>query len=120
MPCDSDYMRANDYEVRLSQVACLLDELNGKVGIDKSDWNGYHPKVYNRRVDGDALVSELCGRLQPLDVSKLSLEMQVWWRDHQQADKARLEAEALQRKTEAEKTAALEKLTPYERSLLGL
>ena len=59
MPCDSSYMRANDYEVRLSQVACLLDELNGKVGIDKSDWGGYHPKVYNRRADGDALVSEL-------------------------------------------------------------
>lgn len=120
MPCNSDYMRANDYEVRLSQAACLLDELNGRGGIDKSHWSGYHPMIYNQKVDGDALVSELCGRLQGLDVSKFSLEMQVWWRDHQQADKERLEAEALQRKTEAEKSAALEKLTPYERSLLGI
>lgn len=120
MPCNSDYMRANDYEERLSQVACLLDELNGQPQINKDHWRGYHPRVYCKAVDGDAMVAELCSRLQTLDVSKRSLEMQVWWRDHQQADKARLEAEVLKQKTDAEKAAALSKLTEYEKALLGL
>lgn len=30
MPCDCSYMNANEKEIKLSQVACLLDELAGK------------------------------------------------------------------------------------------
>lgn len=120
MPCNSDYMNASGKEIALSRVACLLDELNGKQEIDRSHWEGYHPRVYSQRVDGDALVAELCDRLQKEDVSKRSLEMQIWWRDHQKADKERLEREMQQQKTESEKSAALEKLTPYERKLLGV
>jgi hypothetical protein len=66
------------------------------------------------------MVQELCSRLQKLDVTKYSLEMQVWWRDHQKADKERLERgirEATELKARAE---AMAKLTPYERGLLGL
>lgn len=112
MPCNSDYMNATGKEVALSQVACLLDELNGKAEIDQAHWSGYHPRVYSKSIDGDALVAELCSKLQTEDVSKRSLEMQIWWRDHQKADKERLEREMQQQKTEAEKAAALEKLTP--------
>jgi hypothetical protein len=120
MPCVSDHMEATDSEVGLSRVACLLDELDGKPGIDKSRWNGYHPRVYNHGVDADALVNELCSKLQTLDVSKCSLEMQIWWRDHQKSDKERIEAEIKAKKTEEEKQAALAKLTPYERELLDV
>jgi hypothetical protein len=120
MPCNSDYMEASGKEIALSQVACLLDELNGKQEIDSSHWYGYHPKVYNQHTNGDALVYELCDRLQKEDISKRSLEMQIWWRDHQKEDKDRLERELREQKTEAEKAAALEKLTPYERKLLGV
>ena len=118
MPCNSDYLRASDYEIELSRVACLLDELDGATEIDPSHWDGYHPRVYCKSIDGDALVSELCARLQADDVSKRSLEMQMWWRDHQAADKARLEREMAKRKTKAEIAKALEKLTPYERELI--
>ena len=84
MPCKSDYLEADGKEVELSRVACLLGEFDGKP-IDKSHWRGYHPAVYNKQVDGDAMVSELCERLQMVDVTKYSLEMQIWWRDHQAA-----------------------------------
>jgi hypothetical protein len=119
MPCNSDYMEATGKEVALSKVACLLDELDGKP-LDRTHWLGYHPAVYNRAADADALVSELCRRLQTVNVTKQSLEMQMWWRDHQAADKAMLEHEMARKKTDAERQTALSKLTKYERELLGL
>ena len=126
MPCESGYLNANGYEIRMSQAACLLDELDGKP-INQSHWAGYHPRVYCRAsiVEGDKIVKELCDRLQKLDVTKHSLEMQIWWRDHQKSDRERLERERLER--EIRKAAALKareeaiaKLTPYERGLLGI
>lgn len=119
MPCNSDYMEPTGKEVALSQVACLLDELDGKP-INRSHWNGNHPAVYSKAFNGDKLVAELCSRLQKTDVTKHSLEMQIWWRDHQAADKARLEREIKQQKLAKRKAAAVAKLTPYERRLLGL
>ena len=113
-------MEATSKEVALSQVACLLDELNGKAEITGTHWKGYHPAVYDRHVDGDALVQELCAKLQSIDVSKQSLEMQVWWRDHQKADKDRLAQELARLETEAAKQAALAKLTDHERRILGV
>lgn len=120
MPCNSDHMEANHLERRLSQVACLLDELAGKPKIDKAHWGGYHPRVYSASFDADALVAELCSKLQSVDVTQCSLEMQMWWRDHQAADKARIAVEIQRHKEEADRAAAIEKLTPYERKLLGV
>lgn len=119
MPCDCSHLEASNFESEMSKVACLLDEFDGKP-IDKTHWNGYHPAVYNKTIDGDTMIAELCSRLQAVDVKEYSLEMQMWWRDHQQRDKAKLEYELNRKKTEEEKKAALEKLTEYERKLLGL
>jgi hypothetical protein len=68
----------------------------------------------------DQHTAMLCEFCQSNDVSKCSLELQIWWRDHQKADKDRLEREQEAIKTRKEKNAALEKLTDYERKLLGL
>ena len=121
MPCNSDYLRASHWEVELSRVMCLLDELDG-LPFSASHWDGYHPKVYNKSktVNADALVSKLCKRLQKVDVTKQSLEMQIWWRDHQAADKARLEQELADKKTASDRKTALSKLTKYERKILGV
>src|SRR5262245_51999410 len=91
-------MNPNEYEKEMSHVLCLLDELENGVpegGWQKSsNWQGYHPRVYSTfisRSTCDRLVRELCTRLQSVDVTKYSLELQMWWRDHQEADRARLE-----------------------------
>ncbi len=121
MPCNSDHMNATTYERDMSRVACLLDELAGK-SWTRSFWEGYHPRVYgkiNHKI-GDQMVSELCSALQTSDVTTYSLEMQLWWRDHQAADKARIELELSHKKNAAEREAALKKLTPHERKLLGI
>lgn len=119
MPCDSRYLQATNYEVSLSRVASLLDELDGKP-ITPSHWEGYHPRVYSQSVDGDALVAQLCAALQARDVSRYSLEMQIWWRDHQRADKQRVEADMQALKTHQDRESAITKLTAYERQLLGV
>lgn len=121
MGCNSDYLNASGDEVAISRVACLLDELAGQSRINANHWAGFHPAVYNicTSEHADALVSRLCEALQNEDVSKRSLEMQIWWRDHQAADKARVQAEMQAATTSAEVDAALAKLTPHERALLG-
>jgi hypothetical protein len=63
------------------------------------------------------MVSLLCEMLEGLDVTKFSLEMQMWWRDHQAADKARIKKETA---LATEKEVALAKLTAHERRILGL
>lgn len=95
MPCNCDYMDANNLEVEISRVACLLDELAGKRKLDPSHWRGYHPRVYGNvtKLMGDELTAQLCEKLHTVDVTKYSLEMQIWWRDHQKADKKRQRAE---------------------------
>lgn len=122
MPCNSDYMVANQSEKNLSVVYGLLDELEtGKLPSNFGD--GYDKRVYNKHLSKkhlDEKTSELCSKLQNTDVSKFSLEMQMWWRDHQKADRERLEKEIKDKVTEQEKQKALSKLSDYERKLLGL
>ena len=122
MPCNSDYMEATGKERQMSRVACLLDELAGKQW-DKSAYDGYHKAVYSQglgKAQCDAMVDKLCRKCQAIDVTKQSLELQLWWRDHQAADKARIEMELEMAETTRKKSEALSKLTAYERKLLGL
>ncbi len=121
MPCNSDYMEASSLERELSKVACLLDEIAGRQWT-RGDASGYHRRVYGKatRELGDQLVNELCNALQGADVSQFSLEMQIWWRDHQAADEERIQKEMATAMLTFQREAALSKLTAYERWLLGL
>ena len=127
MPCNSDYMHPSKKEEEMSKIVQLLDELDGKgMPNPRSYGQGYDERVYNKKLTDefcDKLVSELCHRISvipPIDLPKYSLELQLWWRDHQREDKKRLELEMLLAKTEAEKQVALSKLTPYEKQLLKI
>lgn len=125
MPCNGDYLNPTQLEINLSNVYQLLDEVAGKK-LPKSYGDGYDSRVYNQglqKEDLDKKVEELCSKLQKLPktkISKMSLEMQIWWRDHQEADKKRLKEELAAKKTKAAKDKAIAKLTPHERKLLGL
>ena len=121
MPCNCEYLNPTNLEQELSKVACLLDELRGRPW-NPDNWKGYHPKVYGKATKelGDSLVAKLCSELQGLNVTTYSLEMQIWWRDHQRADKKRLKKEMENLKDEEAKNLALAKLTSYEKRLLGL
>lgn len=93
MPCNSDYLDANDQEIEHSKILALLEELKTNKLPDYYG-DGYYPKVYNvtNKIDLDKSVAKLCKKLKKVnDITKYSLEMQIWWRDHQKADKERIE-----------------------------
>jgi hypothetical protein len=120
-------MEPSPNEKEMSKVAYLIDELN-EVGQPGEGYDrGYHPAVYNKglgKAQQDGLVQELCSMLQKCEadgkISSMSLELQMWWRDHKAADKARIEFELRRFKEGKDKAEALAKLSSYERKLLGL
>jgi hypothetical protein len=116
-------MEATHLEKEISKVLCFLDELDGQPLDRRHGMLGYHDKVYNMglsRDEADEYTEKLCSRLQKEDVTKYSLEMQIWWRDHQDADKARIAGELRAKRNTSERQAAIAKLTLYERELLGI
>lgn len=126
MPCVSDYLNSSNLEKEMTKVVQLLDELDGKK-LNKSKFgDGYDERVYNKglsKKDRDKLVSTLCSRLKntkKVNVTKYSLELQMWWRDHKEADKKRIRQEKEKREQEKIRKQALSKLTPEERKSLGL
>jgi hypothetical protein len=126
MPCNSEHLNANRLEIELSRVLMLIEELDTGIPVNtrSSDWDGYRSGVYNNggdlRLKADQATATLCSRLQTIDVSKFSLEMQMWWRDHQKADEAREKAEKEKAEALSLRASALSKLTPEERKALGL
>lgn len=125
MPCVSDYMEATGREEALSRVLLLLDELDGKGTPDSngSGWRGYDDRAYGRADQSrlDSATERLCERLKKRGgAADLSLEMQVWWRDHQRADRARVAREKADAKRAREVEQAMQKLTARERNLLGV
>lgn len=128
MPCNSDHMDPQGSEIEMSQVYMLLDEIEGRTPKGarpkQSDWHGYDARVYGQRLSKeacDAATARLCTAIQAVDdVTGYSLELQLWWRDHQEIDRLRLQAQMRNARTEEAKRGALAKLTLYERKLLGL
>lgn len=122
MPCTSEGYQANSREIEGSRIVRLLDELEGKGAPNPYTFNnGMDNRIYNKSFDLDALTVELCGKLQKIkNIAKYSLELQIWWRNHQELDKKRLQKELAEKKEKKDKEKALAKLTPYERKVLGL
>lgn len=125
MPCDSSHMQANSLEIEISKVMCHLNELDG-LEVKPSWLDGYHPKVYCNRINRDAAdkaVANLCERLRRMDkpsISKYSLELQIWWRDHEKADEVRIMKEKAQAEMDRVKESALSKLSEEEKKALGV
>ena len=111
MPCNCDHMEPTFRERESAKIRALLFE----VGI-RQDSGGIYGNTDALNRDASELC-EFCAGSS--DISHFSLELQIWWRDHQKADKERLEREQEKNKTEQEQLEALSKLTDYEKGLLG-
>lgn len=99
MPCDCSHMLPHEKEKEMSKICCLLEHVIEGKPIDQREYAGYHPFAYGRAWGftpglDDRLIARLCleFRHHP-DVTKLALEAQIWWRDHQAVDAAREAAE---------------------------
>lgn len=96
MPCNSDYMMPERDELVYGRLLALLEEARTGKHIDPTsrEWQGYHPKAYGKnptKDQCDAATAELCAYCSGHHLVGHSLEMQMWWRDHQIADQKRLE-----------------------------
>jgi hypothetical protein len=113
-------MDANKFEINYSQVLCLLKEVKtGKpVNPNSSDWRGYHKKAYNfdaNKQDLDQAVNQLCEQIREIgNLHAFSLELQMWWREHEAADRLRLVREQRQAEERALAETALKKLSKEE------
>ena len=95
MPCNAEFMRPNEREKELSAVLSFLDELDGSKFNHKHALEGYHSGAYcvdHTQKYLDKMTAKLCKRCSKLskkEIRKKSLELQIWWRDHQEGDKRR-------------------------------
>ena len=65
MPCTSDYMEPNQYELEITRTAKLLIFVKKKLGITVNKIEREHTDAYKypTKEVGDKIVSELCGIL---------------------------------------------------------
>ncbi len=121
MPCNCDYMNPDEYEIEHAKVEAFLEELDTNI-LPKYYNNPENSKIYGKTNKNilNLAVSDLCEKLTSIDVKNYSLELQIWWRDHQIADKKRIAEEDKINKLLIVKRKALNKLTDEEKSVLGL
>lgn len=62
----------------------------------------------------------LCSFLKAHNVKNYSLELQIWWRDHQRADARHKKEEAERKQRKKLRKQAIAKLTTAERKALNL
>lgn len=111
MPCNCDHLEPSQHERESKKLMKLM----AGVGLCKDNI-----PLYGKVSAIHEHTAMLCKFCENNDVTQYSLELQVWWRDHQEADKAKLKAQMDTTKSDKERKAALKKLTAKERSLLGL
>ena len=126
MPCRSDHMEPQPREVEMSRVLTLIDETRGKK-FDKENYRGYHPNAYCQGPTQSELnekTAYLCGHLREVekrqDISKYSLELQMWWRDHKKADKRHAAEDREAARLARLRKAAAGRLTKKQREALGI
>ena len=122
MGCRNDYMEPNEREIEASKLYCIIDDLGGKQ-FSSSSWSGNHPKAYGKSITQeklDKLTAKICSRLSNANVTVYSLELQLWWRDHQAADKIHLEEDKEEKRLAKRRLAAVKRLTVKQREALGL
>lgn len=85
--------------------------------------DGY-PEPTGLDLHNGALADMLCTAMQEHEargeMNCFTAEQLAWWAEHKQRDAARIQQDLKAAQTTAAREAALAKLTPFERSLLGL
>ena len=101
----------------------FLREIEGKRFNHERPGEQPGDSIYGMPARLNTDTARLCSFLRSLsdkEIKLYSLELQLWWRRHQEADRAREAKEAQAVEDEAVRDAALKKLTRKERRVLGL
>jgi hypothetical protein len=114
MPCDASHCEHTAREAESGRVLELFKEISGQ------PFDHDNPNYYGVVATLDTDTARLCEWCRTHDVTKQSLELQLWWQQHQKHDAARERAAALKRARAKLKAEARAKLTDEEfRALQG-
>lgn len=119
MPCDCSHLEPTEKEAELLRVNILLLEIEtGRCPTEKEQAKFGCYGVG----DLDALTRELCKACKKLGakMKSQSLELQIWWRDHQKADSEKAKSKTRLKQKAVLRARAVAKLTRAERKVLGL
>ncbi len=95
MPCDSGgYRGPDERQLESSRVIEFLKEITGQLFCHDE------PNNYGRKAMLDTDTAALCDWCKSHDVSKQSLELQLWWKRHQAYDARREAEEAAEKKAQ--------------------
>lgn len=114
MPCNSDHLIPSRREEESVMVRTLLRETGRDINVGS-------PYGFTASLSHDT--KELCDwcKTQTTEqIKSMSLELQIWWRDHQEADRIREEKYKEQIKKDEIVLRAIAKLTDEERKALGV
>lgn len=113
MPCNCDHMEPSQRENASREVLTHLYDLG---------YETEKPGYYGRVETLDRDIAKLCSwcKSNPSEVSKQSLELQIWWRDHQKTDEKKKLAEIERQRKQAVREKALSKLTGEEKAALEI
>ena len=93
---------------------------DGGVSYGSEDYKEYWYREFEHN---SPLAEAFCEVMQQLHIESIYVQNQYarrWWIAHKERDKKKLEAELSEKKRKVDKQKALEKLSPYERHLLGI
>lgn len=116
MGCRSDYSGPSARQKESLVVSDLLTEVGKYEGMPLREGDSRMESWYGDVNLLDKNTAKLCKFCKKNDVSGFSLELQIWWRDHQAADVKREESEEKGKL----KKEALAKISKADRKLLGL
>lgn len=96
MPCNSDYLEANGTEIESSIAQELIREIEGKLFNHNKRSSHYgNPENLDMEVK---FICDWCNQNED-KIRSMSLELQLWWRNHKEADRKRLIREAEHQET---------------------
>lgn len=121
LACERDDRLAQE---KANMMLFFENELDGRVG--PTEWQGRTHKdldTASHRVIIQTATRTLCAKLRdktPEEIREYSLELQMWWRDHQRVDLDRRDRLRVSIQDATDTLAALTKLTERERALLNV
>lgn len=129
MPCDSSYLEPTQIEQESVRVRGFLRKLKlpvdgpdvGPSGIDEAgDMESGYGRASSIDIDTATLCAWCRSRKNRPKLKRQSLELQIWWRDHQRADAQRRRRQRAEKAKQALRQQAISKLSPAEQKALGI
>ena len=90
MPCRSEYLEMTESEKEIILVKSLIDEIDGKL-FDHHEAKRKHEYSSECVHELTDLLCKKCSEIK--NIQDYSLDLQIWWRDHQISDARRISQE---------------------------